>query len=60
MSDMSEDDLVEMMKIHFHLLAETFAELAARNPDKRIIKIRETVNGFEVGCALAAKVKETQ
>lgn len=59
MTDMTEGDLAEMMKLHFHLLAETFAELAERNPEKRIIKMHTDMNGFEVGCALAAKVKET-
>ena len=51
----SEEDLVQMMQMYFHLMAENMAELAARNPDKSIIKLRATVQGFEVSGAVQAK-----
>ena len=56
---MTEGDLVEMMKLNFHLIAEIFAELAERNPEKRMVKLHSTVNGFRIGCALMATEQNT-
>ena len=52
---LTEDDLVKAMQLHFHLLAETLAHLAERNPDKSMIKLHTSAGGFEVGCVMHAR-----
>lgn len=54
-AQMREDDLVQAMQLHFHLLAETLAQLAEQNPEKSIIKMHTEMRGFEVGCAMQAR-----
>lgn len=51
---LSDADVVEMLKVNFHLLAETMAELASRDADKSIVKLHATHGGFKIGCALQA------
>lgn len=55
MDDLSEDDLVEAIKLHFQLMAEAIAALAAKNPPKSMAKMNVTCRGFEVSAAIMAK-----
>lgn len=58
MDNLSEDDLVDAMRVHFTLLAEVSAELAARNPEKRTVKMSAKTGGFDVRMAMMAKEPE--
>ena len=50
----SAEDLVQMIKVNFHLMAENMAALAWQNPDHGAIRLRTTTNGFVVGCVVKA------
>lgn len=54
-SNLSEDDLVQLIQLNFALLAENFAGLAQLNPDKSTMKLHTTAEGFEVSCAIMAR-----
>ncbi|AUQ64394.1 hypothetical protein [Phaeobacter inhibens] len=50
-----EESLIDMMRMHFTLLAECAAQLAGKNPDRSIVKLSTTVGGFEVYGAIMSK-----
>lgn len=50
----SADDLAEMIKVNFHLMAENMAALAKKKPGHSAVRLKTTTGGFVVGCVVKA------
>lgn len=51
---LSEADLIQMLRVHFHLVAETMAEIASIRGDRFTVKLTTQIDGHDVGAALFA------
>lgn len=53
-SKLTEADLIQMLRIHFHLVAETMAEIAAVRGERFTVKLTTQIGGHDVGAAMFA------